>query len=116
MPDEQPFETILSRRLHAIWEKAEALTLSVYTVGDDWVETRPIAAPDILRKIAGGFLEVACELDALANDVAAEDKRFAEYTTALGKSYAEAMSTFERDTLSKRFGEIVRRKPSEPTP
>jgi hypothetical protein len=117
MPDEQPFEAILSRRLHAIWEKAEALTLSISTADEGWIETRPNTAPHTLRKLADGFLEVAFELDAVAGDVAAEDRQFAERTAALGKSYAEAMSAFERDNLTKRLGEIVRapHKPPEPT-
>jgi hypothetical protein len=116
-PAEQSFEAILARRLHAVWEKSEALTLSIYTANDGWVETRPSTAPHTLRKMAEGFLELACELDAIAEDVAAEDKRFAEKTAALGKSYAEAISTFERDNLTKRLGEIVRgvHKPPEPT-
>jgi hypothetical protein len=63
-------------------------------------------------------LELACELAASARDVAAEDKRFAESTTALQKTYAEALGKLERDQLTKRLGDIVRspHKPPEPTP
>jgi hypothetical protein len=113
-PDNQPFEAVLASRLRAVWGKAEALTLSIYTTNDSWIDTRPRNAPLTLRKIAEGFLEVACELDAIAGDVAAEDERFAEHMTALGKGYAEALSRFQRDQLTKRLGEIVRapHKPS----
>jgi hypothetical protein len=115
---DQPFEAILSRRLHAIWEKAEALALLVSTADESWIETRPSTASHTLRKLAGDFLEVACELEVVADDVAAEDKRHAERSVALSKSYAEAMSTLERDALTRRLEEIVRtpHKPPEPTP
>jgi hypothetical protein len=114
----QSFEILLDNRLHAVWEKAEAITLSIYTTNDSWIDTRPSTAPNTLLKMAEDFLEVACKLDAIASDVAAEDKRVAEHMSALGKSYAEAISMFERDTLTKRLGEIVRapHKPSEPAP
>jgi hypothetical protein len=117
-PENQPFEVVLDNRLHALWEKCEALTLSIYTANDGWIETRPRTAPQTLCKLAEGFLDVACELDALARDVEGEDRRFAESTFALGKSLAEAISTIERDKLTERFGEIVRspHKPPEPTP
>jgi hypothetical protein len=106
-PDNQPFHIILDNRLYAVWEKSEGLTLSIYTTTDSWVETRPNTAPRTLRKMAEGFLEIAGELDAAARDIEAEDKRVAESRAALGKSYSEAFSTFERDQLTKRLGEIV---------
>jgi hypothetical protein len=102
------FEIALDNRLHAVWEKAEALTLSIYNANAGWVDTRPSTAPQTLRKMAEGFLEVASELDAAAREVAAEDKRFAESMAALGKAYSEAFSTFERDNLTNRLGEIAR--------
>jgi hypothetical protein len=114
----QPFEISLDNRLYAVWEKAEALTLSVDTVNDGWVETRPSTAPHTLRKMAEDFLGLACALDAIAGDVEAEDKRVAESRAALGKRYAEAISMMERDQLTKRLGEIVRtpHRPPEPPP
>jgi hypothetical protein len=112
------FEIVLDNRLHAAWEKSEALTLSIYNANDGWIETRPSTAPQTLRRMAEGFLEIAGELDSLARDVEAEDKRFAESTEALRNSYSEALGAFERDNLTNRLGEIVRlpRKPTEPTP
>jgi hypothetical protein len=113
-----PFEIVLSRRLHAVWEKVEALALSIYNSNDGWIDRRPITAPHTLRKLTDDFLELACELDAIAGDIAAEDKQFAERTAALGKGYAEAIGVMERDALTKRLNEIVRapHKPPEPTP
>jgi hypothetical protein len=117
-PDNQPFHIILDNRLYAVWEKSEALTLSIYTTTDSWVDTRPSTAPQTLRKMAEGFLEIASELEDAARDVAAEDKRITENRAALGRGYAEAIGKFERDQLTKRLGEIVRspHKPPEPTP
>jgi hypothetical protein len=102
------FEIALDNRLHALWEKAEALTLSIYNANAGWVDTRPSTAPQTLRKMAEGFMELACELDAIARDVEAEDKRFAGSMAALGKAYSDALSTFERDNLTNRLGEIMR--------
>jgi hypothetical protein len=113
--ENQSFEIVLDNRLHAVWEKSEGLTLSIYNVNVSWfLETRPTTAPHTLRKLAEGLLEVACELDAIARDVAVEDKRWTEHTAALGKTYTEAINTLERDQLTKRLGEIVRtpHKPS----
>jgi hypothetical protein len=118
MSSPEPFEIVLSRRLHPIWEKSEALTALICNAGDNWTERRPITAPYIFHQIADGLLELACELDVLAADVAAEDKRHAERMTALGKSYAQAIGVMERAALTKRLGEIVRtpHEPPEPTP
>jgi hypothetical protein len=111
------FHIILDNRLYAVWEKCEALTFSIYNATDNWVETRPSNAPQILHEIIEGSLEALCELDAIARDITAEDKRVAESRAALGKSYAEAIGRFERDQLNKRLGEIVRspHKPPAPT-
>jgi hypothetical protein len=112
--DEQSFEVALNNRLHAVWEKCEALTLAIYNANDGWIERRPTTAPRTLRKMAEDFLEVACELDAIARDVAAADKRFAESQAATCRTYAETIARFERDKLTSRLGEIARtaRKPS----
>jgi hypothetical protein len=112
-----PFHIVLANRLFAIWEKYEALAAQSYSVGDDWVEGRPTTAPSTLNKMAEDTLEVACELAAMARDVAADDKRHAESTAALQKSYVEVLSKIERDQLTQRLGEIVRsqHKPPEPT-
>jgi hypothetical protein len=117
-PENPPFEIVLDNRLHAAWEKSEALALSIYTNNDGWIERRPSTAPQTLRKMAEGFLEIAGELDALARDIEAEDKRFAASTEALRRAYSEALGTFERDNLANRLGEIARspRKPPKPTP
>jgi hypothetical protein len=107
-----PFHITLVNRLHAVWEKSEALAYRIDTANDGWLaEGRPTTAPRSLRTMADGFLALAVELDALARDVEVEDKRFAESTSALQASYAEAMGMFERDRLVERFGEIVRTPP-----
>jgi hypothetical protein len=117
-PENPPFEIVPDNRLHAAWEKSEALALSIYTTNDGWIERRPTTASQTLRKMAEGFLEIASELDVLASEVAAEDERVAKSTVALSRAYAEVIGTIERDQLTRRFGEIVRTpyKPSEPTP
>jgi hypothetical protein len=117
-PENLPFHITLAHRLHASWEKCEALTFRLYNIGDNWVEMRPVTAPQILQKIIESGLEIFCELDAIARDIAAEDKRRAESTLATGKEMAEAISAIQRDQLTQRFGEIVRspHKPTEPTP
>jgi hypothetical protein len=115
---EKPFEIVLDNHLHAVWEKGEALMLSVYNVNVGWVERRPTTAPQIVRKLADDiFEEVVCKLLAIASDIAAEDKRFAESLSATVKGYAEAIGMIERDQLTKRLGEIVRspHEPPEPT-
>jgi hypothetical protein len=98
----------LDNRLHAVWERSEVLTLSIYITNDSWIDRRPSTAPHAIRKMAEGFLELACELDAIARDVEAEDKRLAASQTALSKSFADAMGMIERDQLTQRLGEITR--------
>jgi hypothetical protein len=93
-------------RLHAVWEKTEALALSIYTANDGWIEARPTTAPQSLSKMAEGCLEIASELDALSREVAADDKRFAQTVTNLSRIYATATG---RDRRAKRLGVIVRR-------
>src|SRR5215469_15515915 len=74
----------LENRLLAVWEKTAKLELSVYDAMDWFVETRPISAPGDLRKMADGYLEIACELDAISRDLEAEvrttQQRMSEWT------------------------------------
>jgi hypothetical protein len=104
-----PSHIIVDNRLHAVWEKSEALGLSLYDKNVGWFDSRPATAPSALRKLADDFLALACELDAIARDIAAEDKQSAESTLAAGKALAETIGEIERDGLTERLAEIVRR-------
>jgi hypothetical protein len=115
--EDPPFEIVLHNRLYTIWEKLEKLAYRTDAANDGWIDRRPIRAPQIALEMAEQSQEITCELKAIATDIAAEDKRFAESTTALQKSYVEVLSKIERDQLTKRLGEIVRspHTPPEPT-
>jgi hypothetical protein len=108
-----PFYIALDDRMFRIWEKTEAVALSLYTVSDGWVDRRPINAPHIVRRMRDELLELACRMDDIARDIEADDKQSATDRQALQKEYAETFATIERDKTNDRLGEIVRasRKP-----
>jgi len=105
----------LENRLFAVWEKATKLELSVYDAMDWFVEIRPIGAVGDLRKMADGYLEIACDLDAISHDLEAEIQQCAKWGAEAAAQIMEGVAEIERDRCTQRLGEIVQmsRKPKK---
>jgi len=65
--------------------------------------------------MADGYLEIACELDAISRDLEAEIQQRTKFGTEAAAKIMEGVAEIERDGLMKRLGEIVQasRKPKK---
>ena len=99
----------LDNRLHAVWEKIVTFELALYDANVRWAENLPITASDTLKKLADDLLNAASELSSIACDLEAERKAENQRIQAAGVAIAEGIAAVERDTLTSRFAEIVKK-------
>jgi hypothetical protein len=94
--------------LHAVWEQITAFELAIYDFNVNWAESLPITAPNTLKKLAEDLLNAACELSSIACGLEAENKAEEQRMQAVGAALAKGFAAVERDTLTRRFAEIVK--------
>jgi hypothetical protein len=99
----------LDNRLHAVWEKTVTFELALYDTNVSWAENLPVTASDILKKMADDLVNAASELSSIACDLEAESKAENQRMQAAGAAIAEGIAAIERDTLTSRFAEIVKK-------